>query len=318
MKARPPCITEELDWHLRRLGLGAQLTWLWDKDGFANSRSAMFDTAKHVPDLPGLFCQDDYRQQNGWDADPRGTAEWIQWQVSAHWLSKWQELCPTDGELVSRIRDWIKDEFGSPVSVSDPAEAGLQGKLPMGHCRFLLLLLVPKIWDARTSPGTGLDPWSFDIWWHGMRWDVMTWENHIWWKCAASPESAAALHFAKAALWTVIDSKQLGNLDREGSRAVQTWADGAFMKKDSCWHCWLKHVETEWLNMIKLCCFMDFIWFNYDFMVASDAGWISACISNGFQGTVQHLETVDDNETSMWSENPVPSRLKSSPTSLIS
>lgn len=55
-------------------------------------------------------------------------------------VAAWQELCPTDGELVSRIRDWIKDEFGSPVSVSDPAEAGLQGKLPMGHCRFMSFL----------------------------------------------------------------------------------------------------------------------------------------------------------------------------------
>lgn len=26
-----------------------------------------------------------------------------------------EELCPTDGELVNRIRSWIKEKFGSPA-----------------------------------------------------------------------------------------------------------------------------------------------------------------------------------------------------------
>lgn len=98
---------KELDWHLRRLGLG---------DFSAKT-------------IVGVNKMDE--------------------------MLTLEELCPTDGELVSRIRDWIKDEFGSP-----------------------------------------------------------------------------------AALWTVIDSKQLGNLDREG--------------------------------------------------------WISACISNGFQGTAQELSYLFD------------------------
>ena len=67
-------------------------------------------------------------------------------------------------------------------------------------------------------------------------------------QCAASPESAAALHFAKAALWTVIDSKQLGNLDREGSLCAVCANLGRWSiheKRLTAADIALKHFETE-------------------------------------------------------------------------
>ena len=147
-----------------------------------------------------------------------------------------QELCPTDGELVNRIRDWIKDAFGSPASLSDRwffIESNLTS-----------LTCIRILWCKAAFVSN--------------HWAEMVWlaNKVMHWLCGFHYNYS--LLMAKAAMWPVIDTKQLGNLDREGL----TVAAGSVLSAwDFCTlaisftrqrpHCTMFKFQLEWKEMCR-------------------------------------------------------------------